>query len=478
MLNRRSFLKGCAGYAAVAAAQSMGLTHLAFGPHPALTAGPERDLLVFVFVRGGMDGLNLVVPFNTSSADSASYYSTLRPSLSIPAPSSSAPRKSLDLDGRFALHPDAARGGSGAQAPNPTDSDTGGLFKLFQDGDLAIVDATGIPEGTGSHFDTQHFMDMGGAGLNTGWITRYLQVAAETSPLVITPASANSPSLAGYGGAIAIPDADAYGATWLKGSRGDEAIVAEQDALLRSLYTGSSYVDAQGRNAFATFDLLQPALATPYTPAVPYLFEQTHVPDGGQFGRSLAIVAQLAKAPELAATPLRLATIDVGGGWDTHDNQGTVDWDGNDRYPKLITNLANNLKAFHDDLSADPVWRGRFTVIVVSEFGRVLYENRSAGCDHGAGNVMLVLGSGGNVNGGQVYGNWPGLQTLGKNDGLPITTDYRQVLADALYARMSVTADQINGAIFPNLGFTAPLGYTVPRSTTGLFRMPLPQIGK
>lgn len=273
MIDRRTFLKGCAGYVAVAAAQSMGLTHLAFAPRTVQAAGAERDLLVFVFVRGGMDGLNLVVPFNTSSADTASYYNTLRPSLNIPAPTSSAPRKSLDLDGRFALHPDAARGGSGAQAPNPTDSDTGGLFDLFRNGDLAIVDAAGIPEGTGSHFDTQHFMDMGGAGLNNGWIMRYLQVAADASPLVITPASANSPSLAGYGGALAIPDAENYGATWLKGSRADDDIVADQDALLRSLYTGSSYVDAQGRNAFATFDLIQPALAQTYTSGGPYLLE-------------------------------------------------------------------------------------------------------------------------------------------------------------------------------------------------------------
>ena len=111
-------------------------------------------------------------------------------------------------------------------------------------------------------------------------------------------------------------------------------------------------------------------------------------------------------------------------------------------------------------MNADPAWRGHFTLVVVSEFGRVLYQNDSGGCDHGAGNLLFLIGSGGNVNGGKVYGNWPGLQTMGFNDGLPITTDYRTVLADVLHGRMGATVDQIKTQIFPGLNFGGPLGYT------------------
>jgi uncharacterized protein (DUF1501 family) len=72
--------------------------------------------------------------------------------------------------------------------------------------------------------------------------------------------------------------------------------------------------------------------------------------------------------------------------------------------------------------------------------------------------VLLVAGSQGNIRGGQIYGDWPGLQTFGFNDGLQITTDYRRVLADILTARMGIGAAQINNTIFPGLNYTTGLG--------------------
>ena len=138
-------------------------------------------------------------------------------------------------------------------------------------------------------------------------------------------------------------------------------------------------------------------------------------------------------------------------------------WDGNARYCRLIANLGNNIKAFCDDMNADPNWRGRFVVVMLSEFGRVLYQNDSGGTDHGAGNVLLVAGTNGNIRGGQLYGEWPGLQQLGFNDGLPITTDYRSVLADILTTRMGVSVAQINATIFPGLNFGSGMGIGVAR---------------
>jgi uncharacterized protein (DUF1501 family) len=228
---------------------------------------------------------------------------------------------------------------------------------------------------------------------------------------------------------------------------------------------GEAFVERTGRAALAMYDMLADVLSRTYTPAATYLTDGNYVADGGQFGRSLQIIARLAKAN--LANPLRVATIDVGGGYDTHDNQGTVDWNGNNRFPRLITNLANNLKAFCDDMNTDPQWRGRYVIIVLSEFGRVLYENDSAGTDHGSGNVMLVIGSGGqygnpSINAG-IYGDWPGLTHFGFNDGLKITTDYRRVIADVLTTRMLVSKELINSAIFPGLNYSGGLGIGRPK---------------
>jgi uncharacterized protein (DUF1501 family) len=480
-MDRREFLKGCASFAALAAVRGFGITNLLFDnqipqAQAARPQGPppnNRDLLVLVFVRGGLDGLNLLVPFNTSPQDHYRYYNVLRPSLNVPAPNSSASRKAIDLDGRFALHPDAARGISGVNVPNRHASDTGGLYELYQRGDLAIVDAAGSPDVTGSHFDTELYVDLGGKQNNSGWVARYLDAIDEpTNALSVAPQWAIPPSLLSLTGrsALAVPSASEFGPQWRTNAwtsdNNRKAITDQQRSLLDAMYQrGGAFVEGTGRVALAMYDALANVLSSAYTPAAPYLTDNSHVADGGQFGRSLQIVARLAKAN--LANPLRVATIDVGGGYDTHDNQGIVDWSSNDRFPRLITNLANNLKAFCDDMNADPQWRGRYVIVVLSEFGRVLYENDSAGTDHGSGNVMLVIGSGGqdsnpSINAG-IYGDWPGLTHFGFNDGLKITTDYRRVIADVLTTRMLVSKELINSAIFPGLNYSSGLGIGRPK---------------
>jgi uncharacterized protein (DUF1501 family) len=474
-MDRREFLKGCASFAALAAVRGFGITNLLFDnqirqAQAARPQGPppnNRDLLVLVFVRGGLDGLNLLVPFNTSPQDRYRYYNVLRPTLNVPAPNSSASRKAIDLDGRFALHPDAARSISGVNVPNPHASDTGGLHALYQRGDLAIVDATGSPDVTGSHFDTELYVDFGGKQNNSGWVARYLDAIGElTNALAVAPQWAVPPSLLSPDGrsALSIPSASEFGPQWRTNTWTSDAnrniIIGQQRSLLDAMYQrGNAFVESTGRAALAMYDALANVFNSTYTPAAPYLTDSSHVADGGVFGRSLQIIARLAKAN--LANPLRVATIDVGGGYDTHDNQGTVDWNGNNRFPRLITNLANNLKAFCDDLNADPSLRGRYVIIVLSEFGRVLYQNDSAGTDHGSGNVMLVIGSG-NINAG-IYGDWPGLTHFGFNDGLKITTDYRRVIADVLTTRMLVSTNLINSVIFPGLNYSSGLGIGRPK---------------
>ena len=128
---------------------------------------------------------------------------------------------------------------------------------------------------------------------------------------------------------------------------------------------------------------------------------------------------------------LRAAAIDFGG-WDTHQNQPNY-------FPTLVEQLSTALAAFYNDMSR---FHNRLTVVAMSEFGRRLKSNRSSGTDHGHGNVLLALGSG--VNGGRIFGTWPGLATeqLDSRADLAVTTDYRTVLCELLARRRQLRPRQ------------------------------------
>ena len=130
-----------------------------------------------------------------------------------------------------------------------------------------------------------------------------------------------------------------------------------------------------------------------------------------------------------AEVGLEVSAIDLGG-WDTHFTQGSM----TGLMPNLMKDLAEGLAAFHADM-ADHM--NKLTIVTMSEFGRRAYENGSLGTDHGHGSMMMVLG--GNVDGGKVHGQWPGLnegQLMGPGD-LAVTTDYRDVLSEVLSKRLN-----------------------------------------
>src|SRR5215471_2863832 len=181
MLTRRIFLRGSAIVMAGA-----GMVPSWLGRAAATTRG-KRKILVVIFQRGAADGLNMVVPFSEKR------YYELRPTISIPAPgASNGPASAIDLDGHFGLNP----------ALQP-------LKALWDRQMLAIVEATGSPDPTRSHFDAQDYMESGTPGLKTdGWLNRALSSAGpNTSPLRAIAMSANLPrTLQGDHSAIAIKD--------------------------------------------------------------------------------------------------------------------------------------------------------------------------------------------------------------------------------------------------------------------------------
>jgi uncharacterized protein (DUF1501 family) len=199
--------------------------------------------------------------------------------------------------------------------------------------------------------------------------------------------------------------------------RADELVNIQKT--LASLYSLDGQLKTEAEETFSATDLLAGIDVSKYTPEGGATYAET------EFGMAMKQVAQLAKA-EIG---LEVACVDIGG-WDTHAAEGGVDG----QMPMLLDEFASGLAALYHDLGDR---RKKVTVITMSEFGRRAYENGSHGTDHGHGNVMCALG--GNVNGGKVYGDWPGLaddQLTGPGD-LQITTDFRDVLGEIVQKRLA-----------------------------------------
>lgn len=389
-ISRRRFLQGCS--AAIAALAGSRLTHVAFAA-PGVQAPANRHHLVVVFLRGGWDALN-VLP--VLGGPDRAYYEAARPTLKI------RERAALPLDDTLGMHP--------ALAP---------FHELYTDGKLAVVPACGLVHDTRSHFDAMEFIELGTPGRKTtgeGWITRALQTDPHLPNGVLLPALSTSgqPTALLNAPAVVAMGSPSDFTLW------DAGYAVEQRAALRRMYTGGNgQVDDWLRRAgAATLDALEVVEATNPSEYIPSNGAQ--YPDD-YFSVNLKTVAQMAKSE----VGLRVSTVDLGG-WDTHEYQG----DGaNGYFADLLGQLARGLAAFYTDLGE----RARDTTIVVmSEFGRRLAQNASYGTDHGHGSALLVLG--GRVNGGRVYGRWPGLsnEQLYDRADLAITTDYRAVLGDVL----------------------------------------------
>uniref|UniRef100_Q01XH5 Twin-arginine translocation pathway signal n=1 Tax=Solibacter usitatus (strain Ellin6076) TaxID=234267 RepID=Q01XH5_SOLUE len=400
MLTRRYFLRGSAMAMAGAGAVPFWLGRAA------ATTQARRKILVAIFQRGAADGLNMVVPFAEKR------YYELRPTIGIPAPKGgNGGAAAIDLDGRFGLNP----------ALQP-------LKALWDKNMLAIVEATGSPDPTRSHFDAQDYMESGTPGLKgDGWLNRALPAAgAETSPLRAIAMSASLPrTLRGDHSAIAVRDLQQFRA-------GDET-----SSILESMYSNSAdrQLGTAGKDAFAAMRMIQSLNKTPYTPS-----SGAQYPQGGELGRALQQIARLIKAD--AGVEAAFAEI---GGWDHHQNE-----------PGQLGNVARQfgsaLAAFCNDMGDR---MEDIVLVTMSEFGRTAQENGNNGTDHGHGDVMFVMG--GAVRGGKVYGKWPGLEKEQLYEGrdLAVTTDFRAVLGELMMGHFG-TKDL--APVFPGFRMGEPMG--------------------
>ena len=389
-LSRRHFVGLAAGAAANAAVPS-------WLPRVSLASSwvAKRDVLVSVFLRGGVDALTICVPFLEDN------YYKLRPTLSVPPPDSGNKNKATALDDNFGLPPAM-----------------GALHEAFDNKDLLIVHACGMKHGNRSHFEAMNFMEVGRENplisQFTGWLGRHLAATAPTSADAAVRAI-------GIGGGLPVSLLGAPKSLpiWELASFG----FAVGDSLSRyylPMYEAAGdplYTPAE--NTVRTVELLDAIDFVGYQPA-----SGANYPSG-RFGESLKSTAALIKA-EIG---VEAVAIDLDG-WDTHEKQGPFDgW-----MYDLMTELAEGLAAFHEDLSAgkgQPV-----STVVLSEFGRNTHENGSAGTDHGAGGLMMALGDG--IKGGRVLTDWPGLEPddLYEQQDLQVTIDYRDIIAEIVAKRL------------------------------------------
>lgn len=395
-LTRRRVL-GAAG-ALGAAALPGGGPRLAFRS----AGAPQRgDVLVVIFQRGGMDGLSAVVPYTEQA-----YYDK-RPRIAFKPPKAGDAKTVIGLDDQFGLNPALT-----------------GLKRIWDDGRLGVVHATGAPHGSRSHFDAMSLMErgaLGAASLTTGWLGRHLAATAQrnASPFRALGVGPVVPeSLRGPIAAAALQNiADMH-------LQGNAADLARFTTMLEQLWCGGDWFARDARATLDALDLLARANPGALPPE-----NGADYPDDG-LGQGLKQIAQLIKAD----VGLEIACIDHGG-WDTHINQ-IWGWDDPTRGMmfNLLGTLDKALYAFYQDLGRrfdDP----GVTVLTMSEFGRRVAQNAGNGTDHGHGSCMFIVS--GAVR-RAVHTRWPGLapENLAEGEDLAITIDYRDVLAEVVAKRL------------------------------------------
>jgi uncharacterized protein (DUF1501 family) len=430
-LTRRAFLKGstiCLGAA--------GGLRLGLHARNARASWRGRNFIVYLFLRGGMDGLSLVAPIAGPNRDP---YVQKRPTIYLRTSGDTA---ALPLDTEFGLNFAATV-----------------LHDLYTRGKLAIVHGIGFPldKISRSHFDAQDYCDLGTPGETrgaTGWLARHLASAGQVPDDAAIPAlaSGSAPplSLLGRRDAMTLDDPSSFHPNANSGTQVDGQPLYKRSTMitLGQMYAGSGALELAGTGASETVELVDSLDLADYTPS-----PGANYPTSG-VGATLAAQAKLIANVAKHEVGLQVATLDYGG-WDTHENQGVGDQGiNNNQFAARVDGLSQVLTALYNDLAGSGIAE-RMVVCVQSEFGRRVRENANRGTDHGSGNPMLVLG--GRVVGGRLYGTFGGLQEgeLFQNEDVATTTDTRRVLSEVVSRHLG--NDDL-ASVFPDYDYPGPIG--------------------
>jgi uncharacterized protein (DUF1501 family) len=408
-MHRRELLRLMLAGGAAAAAAPLGVVSRAYA---FATEGASDTRLLIVFLRGGYDAANVVIPV------ASSFYYESRPTLAIARPDDGNPDAAVPLA-------DAGRAAEWGLHPALKDS----VYPLWQQGQAAFVPFAGTNDMSRSHFETQDSVEEGLPGeahgaRSSGFLNRLASVLGSAG----APVSFTDGIPAAMSGGVVIPNVS------LKGNV-RTPFNDRQAALLAGMYAG-----------------------TPFEPLVNEGFElRKTVAEQAAMMRSGATNAEMQAANRNAISArgfeveaqrmaglmrdrFNVGFIDVGG-WDTHVNQGAAQG----QLSNLLGNLGSGLAAFARQMG--PAW-AKTVVVVISEFGRTFRENGTRGTDHGHGTAYWVLG--GSVHGGRIAGEQVAVdrRSLNQDRDWPVLTEYRAMLG-ALFARMYGLNPAQIGSIFP-----------------------------
>jgi uncharacterized protein (DUF1501 family) len=366
--------------------------------------GQNPKRLIVIFQRGAVDGLSVVVPHGDSD-----YYGA-RSNIAIPRKGDGGV---IDLDGHFGLHPSLA-------AVQP----------LWQEKSLAFIHASGSPDPSRSHFDAQAMMETGTPGnpaARVGWLNRLLSelpgVHAPTEAISLGPTTPRILS-----GPIGVANIDV-------GKNAGKPTALDRPAVNQAfgkLYDGDDDMSRAYRDGRASHQQIMSDMER----------EMQEADNGAPSANGFPAQAKRLAALIQRDSSVRVAFVALGG-WDTHVNQGNS----KGQLANHLQPLAEGLATLRKDLG--PVYNDT-VILVISEFGRTVHENGNGGTDHGHGNVMWVMG--GPINGGKVYGEWPGLSTsrLYQQRDLAITTDFRTGIGTVVERHMGFSDKNLQ-AIFPDM---------------------------
>ncbi len=405
MTNRRAFMKS--GAMAIFATGIGGVIPSFVAKAAQLQKNNEKGkTLVCIFQRGAMDGLMAVSPY----ADA--YLKTARPLLYMSPASTEG--QLIPLNERFGLHPSL-----------------NSLFPFFNDKSLAIVHGVGSPNNTRSHFDAQDYMESGtpfNKGTSSGWLNRAMGLSDQkNNPFqAVSITSAKPRSFYGEHATLSVNNLQDL----VIQTKGNSILNNLAAKSFEELYdeTSNQLLNKTGKESFDALKMLNSNDLKNYHPSDGVVYPTSSL------GNALKQIAFLIKMD----VGLEIAFAESGG-WDTHFNQGTA----NGLLARNLKDLSDSIAAFWKDTAA---YHHKVAVMTMTEFGRTVHQNGTAGTDHGRASCMFVLGN--DVMGGRVYHNLPILakENLEDERDLPVTTDFRSVFSTVANHHLQL---KNNAVLFP-----------------------------
>ncbi|MEO0514222.1 MAG: DUF1501 domain-containing protein [Planctomycetota bacterium] len=416
---RRDFLKSSgaligAGLAGVSPRLTYGSPNL---------DGSQPPTLVVVYLRGGADPINTIVPFGDA------LYSKIRPTIQVPVRTQGRAEGVLPINRYFGFHPALKE-----------------IAALYERGMMCPILNCGSTHSTRSHFDAQDFMERAAPGVKSvteGWLNRYLYATKTDHDADLRALSLQETlprSMRGQYSALAVPG---YGADRVMDTFAQLYDCDSNKEAKQKNVAESTDVDIAAENHALPEEVMRQRIAEAGDESIRKLREINEHVDGkrgrrdagGRYpttrlGGQFRDLAKLIKSGQ----GLEVAAIDYNG-WDHHAYQGGSRGTMSD----MLGNLSQSIGAFVEDMGAG---MDRTLVLTMSEFGRTVRENGNSGTDHGRAGYMMAIG--GMVNGGKIYGKWTGLERKQLVDGrdLPVHTDFRRVFAETLASLYGFESDE------------------------------------